>query len=194
MPNYQQEIIDLLNQSKRTTMKKMFIMLSAWMLLSCGNNKADTKNEKIDSLTQKVNELTAKENEREQQKKLEAEKLKEAEIQGNKDLIIEQIKMGEGLVTSHKEDPISPGGINNGHVTIENALSGIVFQIVNLEVNVYLANGQLYKTTPYTFTNLKPGDVRTRDIPNTGTRGTKVDIVVTEIQSKWLTNGKLVQL
>ncbi len=175
-------------------MKKILIILFACIFSSCGNNKADKKDEKIEELTQKVNELTSKEKEREDQKNLEAQKLKEAEIQGNKDLIIEQIKMNEGLVRSIHHDDIGLGGINNGTITIENALSGIVFQVINLEVNVYLSNGSLYQSTPYTFTNLKPGDVRTRDIPNTGTKGKKVKAVITEIQSKWLTNGKFLRL
>ena len=77
-------------------MKKILGILSILLFLSCGNNTTETQNEKVDSLTQKINELTAKENERERQKQIESEKLKQAEVQEKKDIIIEQIKTNDG--------------------------------------------------------------------------------------------------
>jgi hypothetical protein len=86
------------------------------------------------------------------------------------------------------------GGINNGTFTIENALSGIVFQNITVVSTVYLANGDVFTSNTYEFTNLKPGDTRTRSIPNTGTRGKTLAVHVSKIQSNWLTNGEYISL
>ena len=176
-------------------MKILYVAILAG-LLSCknGKNESSSENDKVQELEKKVNELTEQQQQAQQQKEQEAVKAKEKEVQGNKELIINQIQIGEGIVTNVKHDPVGTGGITNGTITVENALSGIVFQLITVETTVYLANGSPYQTETYTFTNLKPGDVRTRNIPNTGNRGTICKARVSEIQSKWLTDGKLIAL
>lgn len=176
-------------------MKVLYVAILA-VLFSCNSGKKESspESDKVQELEKKVNELTEQQQQVQQQKEREATKAKEKEVQGNKELIVEQIKMGEGIVTNVKHDPVGAGGITNGTLTVENALSGIVFQMITVETTVYLANGSPYQTETYTFTNLKPGDARSRNIPNTGTRGTKCEARVTEIQSKWLTNGKVLTL
>ncbi|MGQ0740228.1 MAG: hypothetical protein ACT4OJ_14345 [Bacteroidota bacterium] len=161
-------------------------------LLACNND--NKKDEQIDELNRKIDSLTDQQKESDQLKEKEAAEAKAKDTQEKKDLIIEQIKMGEGLVLTVKHDPVGLGGINNGTIGVENALSGIVFQVITIETTVYLDNGKVYDYNTYTFTNLKPGDVRTRSIPNTDDRGIKCTAMVTEIQSNWLTNGKLVAL
>lgn len=161
-------------------------------LFACNND--NKKDEQIDELNRKIDALTDQQKEADQLKEKEAAEAKAKDTQGKKDLIIEQIKMGEGLVLTVNHDPIGTGGINNGTISVENALSGIVFSEITIETTVYLANGNVYDYNTYTFTNLKSGDVRTRNIPNTGDRGTKCIARVIEIKSNWLTNGKLIKL
>ena len=174
---------------------KILYLIAFTILLSCNNEneKSKTESDKIEELNKKVEELTEKDRQAQEQKEREAAEAKAKEVQGNKELIIEQIKMGEGLVLTYKLDPIGTGGIK-GSFTLENALSGIVFQVITVETSVYLSNGDLFDMKTHTFTNVKPGDVRPRDIPSTGNRGTKFNIRVSEIQSKWLTDGKLIPL
>jgi hypothetical protein len=155
-------------------MKKTLLALCMIFFLACSNNKTDQK----DGETQKTPES-------------EQGKLNDQE---KKDGIIAQIKKNEGLVISVSHDSIGTGGINNGFVTIKNTLQEINFDIVNVQVNIYLANGNIHQSTPYTFTDLKAGETKTRNIPGTGNKGTKVEVVLMELQSKWLTNGHLLRL
>ena len=169
---------------------KLLYIVALGFLFACNNGK----NEKIDELNKKVDELTAQQKEAQQQKEKEAAEAKAKEVQGNKDLIIEQIKKGKGLVITPDLKPVGVGGIS-GKFTIENALSGIVFQVIKVQSTVFLSNGEVFGVPQtYTFTNLKPGDSRPREISSTGNKGTKCEIKVIEIQSNWLTNGKLMTL
>lgn len=176
-------------------MKLLHFVFLTFLIYSCNNEKTKSEESvKIDSLTKKVDELTEKNNEF-QKEKTEAEaKAKENELNKKKELILNQIRNGQGIIISVRHDPVGMGGINNGTVTIENALDGIVFKIISVETTIYLSNGAIYKKDKQTFTNFKPGDTRTRNIPNTGTRGSECKARVTEIQSTWLTDGKIVEL
>lgn len=162
----------------------LILIVCLSFLFACKND--NKKDEQIEELNRKIDSLTNKQKEANQLKEKEAAEAKAKEIQEKKDLIIKQIKMGEGLETTNNNDCSS--------ITLENALSGIVFQVVTVEITVYLNNGKVYNINTFTFTNLKPGDVRTRNIPNTDNRRKTCIARVTEIQSNWLTNGKLITL
>ncbi len=176
---------------------KILLIITFTTLLSCNNSKENSptpEEQKIEELSKKVEELTEKEKQEKEQKEKNAAHAKAKELQDKKDLIIAQIQMGEGIISSIKHDPVGTGGINNGTITIENALSGVTFQIIKVETTVYLDNGKIYNSEQHTFTNLKPGDARTRNIANTGSRGTRCEARVIEIQSNWLTDGKIISL
>jgi hypothetical protein len=85
------------------------------------------------------------------------------------------------------------GGVK-GSFNLENALSGVTFSIINVQSIVYLSNGSIYSTQDYTFTNVKSGETRTRNLQNTGSRGSKCEIIIKEIQSNWLTDGKPIKV
>lgn len=180
------------------SLTSLIISLLVIYSFGCSNEKSNTENEdqqKIDSLMNKVTDLEQKEKDRNDEKKQQIEKQKAEELQGKKDLIISQIKDGLALKPQvFGFDAIGTGGINNAKLKIENDLVGIVFQVVKVRYNVLLANGNIYKTEEYTFTNLKPGESREKVLFNTGTRGTKYEAIITEIQSNWLTGSKSVNL
>lgn len=175
------------------------ILLLSSVIYSCGSseskNSQNEQQDKIDNLQDKISELEKKEMDREQQNRDLEEQKKAKALQQKKELIISQIRDGLALKPQvYGYDPISTGGINNAKLKIENDLVGIVFEVIKVRYTVSLSNGNMYNTEEYTFTNLKPGESRDKVLFNTGTRGTKYEAVVTEIQSKWLTGGKALSL
>ena len=64
-------------------------------LFACNND--NKKDEQIDELNRKIDALTNQQKEADQLKEKEAAEARAKDIQGKKDIIIEQIKMGEGL-------------------------------------------------------------------------------------------------
>ena len=178
--------------------KNLFMKLAlfVFVLLSfcCRNATGADKQQESDQLKRDDLEQIEQLEKENQRLKEEAAAKKAIEDANKKRDIIQQIKEGQGLVITKKHDPIGMGGINNGTLILENALSGIVFKTITVRSVVYLANGNILDVNTYTFTNIKPGDTRTRSIPNTGTRGTKLDVHVSEIQSNWLTDGRVVSL
>ncbi len=168
------------------------LLVTLSIIYSCGSSETNNQ-QKIDDLQNKISELEQKEKDRAQEKKDLADQKKAEELQGKKNLIISQIRDGLALKPQvYDYDDISTGGINNGKLKIENDLVGIVFQAIKVRYTVYLANGNVYNTEEYTFTNLKPGESREKILFNTGNRGTKYQAVVTEIKSNWLTGGQSV--
>ena len=172
----------------------MRMILFALILISFSCRNAPDSRERTADVTTTNDEEIKQLQKENQDLKDAAAAAKAAEDNKKKKLIIQQIRQGQGLVITKKHDPIGMGGVNNGSFILENALSGIVFKIVTVTSTVYLANGQVYDVNTYTFTNVSPGDTRTRSIPNTGSRGKTLDVRVTEIQSNWLTNGELLAL
>lgn len=161
---------------------KTILAALIFFAFSCKNNP-ESRDEEIDQLRVENQQL-----------KEEAAEQKAREDTKNKNLIIQQISEGQGLIIDPDHDEIGFGGINNGSFKLENALSGIVFQTVTVTATVYLANGEVYQSNDFTFTNVKPGDIRTRPIPDTGVKGKRLVVRVTGIRSNWLTNGKPVSI
>lgn len=167
-------------------MKILIIIAFTISIAGCGSQDTVTVPKEV--IEQKENELQEA---KEQLDKERAERLKQENESTRLDVlnrITDYLPIKESF-----PDP-GTGGINNGTVIVQNLLENVTFQKVVIEVNIILANGNIYKSNYFTLKNLQPGDVETLNIPNSGNRGIDVNTTLIRIQSNELTKGEIITL